>query len=370
MLQQNDSDISDQRRGLPLGILPGMPLTALAPMQDITDQPFMALISEFGNPDYYFTEYFRVHSSSHLEKHILRAITENMTGRPVFAQLIGESIPDLLRTVQLLQHYPIAGIDLNLGCPAPRVYRKNVGGGLLRDLATLDQILGALRQNILGLFTVKMRLGFDSTEHFPALLKLLKTHQVDLLSLHGRTVKELYRGAVHYEYIRQAVTELDCPVLANGNISSADQASQVLEQTQAAGVMVGRAAIRNPWIFEQIRQKLTGQPLRIITLGQVHGYITQLYERTYPRPSVNRHELTEISTASERGHIQRMKKYLNFIAQSVDPAGAFLHEIRRVQTKTQFWEICQHHLLDHADTPFALEPYPNVIARPSCEDTA
>ena len=366
MQQEMGSNISSPscERGLPLGLLPNLPLTALAPMQDITDQSFMSLISEFGNPDYYFTEYFRVHSSSHLEKHILRAITANHTGRPIFAQLIGESIPDLCRTVALLQHYPIAGIDLNLGCPAPRVYRKNVGGGLLRDLKTLDQILGALRQNISGLFTVKMRLGFDSTEHFPALLQLLKKHQVDLLSLHGRTVKELYRGAVHYEYIRQAVNYLDCPVLANGNISSADQASRVLAQTQAAGVMVGRAAIRNPWIFQQIRQKLTGQPLTVITLAQVHEYIRRLYEYTYPKPTLDQ---PHTNSATERGHIQRMKKYLNFIAQSVDPAGAFLYDMRRAQTAPQFWEICQQHLLTTPETPFALEPYPNVIARPSCE---
>lgn len=354
---------------LPLAILPDQPLTALAPMQDITDQPFMQLISEFGSPDYYFTEYFRVHSSSHLEKHILRAITDHQTNRPIFAQLIGESIPDLLRTVELLRPYPIAGIDLNLGCPAPRVYRKNVGGGLLRDLSTLNQILGSLRQHITGLFTVKMRLGFDSTDHFPALLELLQTHQIDLLSLHGRTVKELYRGPVHYAYIRQAVTYLDCPVFANGNITSADRAMEVLTETQAAGVMVGRAAIRNPWIFQQIRQKLTGQPLSEINLGQVYDYITQLYQRTYPvnKPPMTLPEPT-VNLATVRGHIQRMKKYLNFIAQSVDPAGAFLYDIRRTQTPEDFWEVCQRHLLTEPETPFALEPYPDVIARPSCED--
>jgi tRNA-dihydrouridine synthase B len=102
-------------------------LTALAPMQDVTDISFMQTIASCGCPDYFFTEYFRVHESSRLEKHILRSIVENDTGAPVFAQLLGESIPDLVRNAKLLSTYPIAGVDLNLGCPAPKVYRKNVG---------------------------------------------------------------------------------------------------------------------------------------------------------------------------------------------------------------------------------------------------
>ena len=139
---------------------PGLPLTALAPMQDVTDLAFMQRHRPLrARPTYFFTEFFRVHAQSRPEKHILRSITENATGRPVFAQLIGESVPDILRTVRELLAYPVAGIDLNLGCPAPKIYRKNVGGGLLRDPARIDEILGALRAAVPGLLTVKMRVG-------------------------------------------------------------------------------------------------------------------------------------------------------------------------------------------------------------------
>ncbi len=102
-------------------------------MQDVTDLAFMRVVAAYGPPDYFFTEFFRVHAQSRPERHILRSIDENDTGRPVFAQLIGEDIPHMLRTVEALARHPIAGIDLNLGCPAPKVYKKNVGGGLLRD---------------------------------------------------------------------------------------------------------------------------------------------------------------------------------------------------------------------------------------------
>ncbi|MDP2137052.1 MAG: tRNA-dihydrouridine synthase, partial [Candidatus Didemnitutus sp.] len=139
-------------RTLPGLIEPG-PITALAPMQDVTDLPFMRLVAHFGAPDYFFTEFFRVHGQSRPEKHILRSIVENQTGRPVFAQLIGEQIPDMVRTVRELLHHPIAGIDLNMGCPAPKIYKKNCGGGLLRDPQKIDSLLGALRDAVPGRFT-------------------------------------------------------------------------------------------------------------------------------------------------------------------------------------------------------------------------
>src|SRR5688572_33365329 len=114
------------------------PVLALAPMQDVTDLPFWQLMTKYGGADVYYTEYFRVHATSNLEKYILRSITENPTGRPAIAQMIGNDIPALVRTARELQQYPIVAVDLNLGCPAPVVYRKCAGGGLLRDLPKVD----------------------------------------------------------------------------------------------------------------------------------------------------------------------------------------------------------------------------------------
>ena len=121
---------------------------ALAPMQDVTDLAFWKLTADYGGADLYFTEYFRVHSTSNLERWILRSITENPTGRPVIAQMIGNDIPSLARTARELQQYPVVALDLNLGCPAPVVYRKCAGGGLLREPQRVDSILGALREQV------------------------------------------------------------------------------------------------------------------------------------------------------------------------------------------------------------------------------
>ena len=228
------------------------PLLTLAPMQDVTNGAFWSLVHRYGGADVYWTEYFRVHESSTPERHIVDSLLNHGTGRPVFAQLIGEDLTHLKRTVDELLRLPVAGIDLNLGCPAPKVYKKNVGGGLLRDAARVDAILGTLRAAVPGRFTVKMRIGFEDTAHFDRLLDLMNAHRVDLLSVHGRTVKEMYRGEVHYDFIAHAVAQVRCPVLANGNIVSAARAADVLATTRAAGVMIGRHAIRNPWIFRQI----------------------------------------------------------------------------------------------------------------------
>jgi len=343
---------------LPSPLAAGLPLTALAPMQDVTDLAFMRVIAHYGAPDYFFTEFFRVHSQSRPEKHILRSIDENTTGRPVFAQLIGENLPDLARTVEELLRHPVAGIDLNLGCPAPKVYKKNVGGGLLRDPDKIDQILGCLRAAVPGLLTVKMRLGFDDTTHFDRVLDLINTHRIDLLSVHGRTVKEMYRSEVHYDFIARAVARVRCPVLANGNLTSVAKAASVLASTRAAGVMVGRHAIRNPWIFRQCREHFSGQPVLRVTLADVRDYIERLYRAT---------QLPEVP---ELAHIAKMKKYLNFVGQSVDPAGAFLHAMRRAETEADLFSVCDQHLLADPTREFSPEPYPGVIARPNCETPA
>jgi tRNA-dihydrouridine synthase B len=324
-------------------------------MQDVTDLPFMRVMAHYGAPDYFFTEFFRVHGQSRPEKHILRSITENRTGRPVFAQLIGEHVPDMVRTVKELLRYPIAGIDLNMGCPAPKIYKKNVGGGLLRDPAKIDELIGSIRDAVPGLFTVKMRIGFDSTDNYQRVLDLINKHGVDLLSVHGRTVKEGYRSEVHYDFIAHAARSVRCPVLANGNITSADKASVVLAQTGAAGVMMGRHAIRNPWIFRQTREKLSGLAVTPITLGDVREYIERLYRET------------QVPGVPEAAHVAKMKKYLNFVGQSVDAEGLFLHAMRRATTEAELFAVCDGHLLAEPARSFASEPYPGIIARPNCE---
>jgi tRNA-dihydrouridine synthase len=312
-------------------------------MQDVTDLAFWNLLTRYGGADVYFTEYFRVHSSSNLDWHILKSITENPTGRPVVAQMIGNDIPSLVRTARELQEYPIAAVDLNLGCPAPVVYRKCAGGGLLRTPNQVDAILGALRDVVKIKFSVKTRLGFDSCDVFSDLLPIFARHSLDLLTVHGRTVKEMYRSDVHYDFIARAVAELPCPVLANGNVYSAQKAQEVLTLTGARGLMIGRGAIRNPWLFQQIRQYQQGEPIILPTGREVLDYVSELFSAVCS-PDV-----------SENSQVQRMKKYMNYLGIGVEPGGQFLHRIRRVTSRDAFFQTCTE-FLDH-DQPMPLEPF-------------
>lgn len=323
-------------------------LLALAPMQDVTTRVFWQLMSRYSGADVYFTEYFRVHADSRLDREILASITRNPTGRPVVAQMIGNDIPSLVRTARELRQHPVAAIDLNLGCPAPIVYRKCAGGGLLRDLPLVDAILGALRDAIPGRFTVKTRIGFDDERTFDALLPMFGKHSIDLLTVHGRTVTQMYRDGVRYDLIGRAAAALACPVLANGNVSSATVAGDILRVTRARGLMIGRGAIRNPWIFGQIRALQRGETPFLPRGRDVLEYVNAL------------HEFVPESGTPELARINRLKKYLNFIGEGVGPAGAFLHAIRRASTEEGFFRICREHL-DH-DEPMPLEP---AVAMPA-----
>jgi tRNA-dihydrouridine synthase B len=316
------------------------PVLALAPMQEVTDLAFWTLVHAYGGADVYWTEYFRVHSTSTPEKKIVDAIIRNTTGRPVIAQMIGNDIPELVRTAKFLQQLPVAAIDLNLGCPAPIVYRKCAGGGLLREPERIDAILGALRDAVSIKFTVKTRLGFASEDEFDRLLSIFAKHSLDALTVHARTVAQMYRLPVHYDRIRQAAETMPCPVIANGHVYSAAQAQELLSRTGARGLMIGRGVIRSPWLFSQIRQQLRGEAVTEPTGRDVAGYIRALWDT---QASVHRTEQVQCS---------RMKKFLNFLGEGVP--GSFRHQIHRTQTAEDFHRVCRE-FLDH-DQPMAMLP--------------
>jgi tRNA-dihydrouridine synthase len=316
----------------------------LAPMQDVTDLPFMRLVAKYGGPDVFVTEYFRVHVDSKLEADIVRSVTENGTGIPVMAQMIGEDVASLVRTAKQLQDLPIAGVDINFGCPAPVVCRKDAGGGLLRYPERIDRILGSLREAVRTRFTVKCRLGYESPDEFERLLSIFQKHALDGLTIHARTVKDGYRTAVKPEWVASAVHAMRCAVVANGNVVDVPTALAWQERTGAAGLMIGRGAIRNPWLFSQLKAHWEGSPGPSPCGRDVLEWVTAIYEAT---------------AAFERKfvpskHVAKMKKYLCYISQGVDPNGQFEFRIRRVTEPTEFFAICREYL-DHT-RPVAAAP--------------
>jgi tRNA-dihydrouridine synthase len=164
-------------------------------------------------------------------------------------------------------------------------------------------------------------------------------------------VKEMYHSEVRYEYIARAVAEVPCHVLANGDVDSAAKARQVLALTGARGLMIGRGAIRNPWLFAQFRQAQRGERLTLPRGRDVLNYVRALYEAVCS-PAVR-----------ESAQVQKMKKYMNYLGVGAEPSGQFLHQIRRVMTKADFFRVCEEYLAH--DEEMRLEPF--RAESPSCK---
>jgi tRNA-dihydrouridine synthase len=183
----------------------------------------------------------------------------------------------------------------------------------------------------------------------------------------------MYRPGVRYDLIAQAAHELRCPVLANGNVFSAIQAQELMAETGVCGLMIGRGAIRNPWLFDQIRAQFRGEKIKLPTGRDVLAYVHELWENEITPacvaeaivPKSPPHSLTtgnQILTGGtparrrpgvpESAQVQRMKKFMNFIGDGVGEQ--FLHDIRRVTTTADFFRVCENYL-DHAE-PMTLEP--------------
>ncbi len=329
----------------------------LAPMQDITDAGFMEIVASYGAPDFFMAEYFRVHEYFYLGPYVLEAVLSRPAGRKVAAQFIGEDEYYICKAIEALsEHSQIDMLDLNIGCPAPKIYRKNVGGGLLRDPKKIASILKTMRANWGKTLSAKMRLGFENSDNFAELLKVVVDEGVDFVTVHGRTVRQLYRGLPDYEKIAFASENVSVPVIANGDIDNPQKAEFFRDCTKCAGIMSGRHVVRNPWLFRQIKERLAGKDVFEPTLQDVRGYADKLWQnicRYAPR----------IKYADSR-----LKKFLNFVGVGVDSEGVFLHEMRRAQGISELMDICDKHLLGaNASKKFNCAGYENLCSRPNHE---
>ncbi len=275
-------------------------LLVLAPMQDVTDPAFMRTLARVGSlPDLFVTPYFRsTPTTCALAEQNLRCIEGNETGVPIEAQLAGNDAAALVRDARHLLTLPVCGINLNAGCPSPLVNRHGAGAGLLREPDNFRAVLQALRHAVPGgKFSVKCRLGWAEDTEFEALLALLAEAQPDMLTVHARTRKDLYGGTPRFEHVSRAVRTMSCPVLANGDLQTPEQVLRCLEDTGAAGVMIGRGAVRNPFIFRQLRGGAAP------TRAEMREYYRILVEET---------GRILFGIRTEKGHCNRMKKYLAF----------------------------------------------------------
>ena len=227
----------------------------------------------------------------------MACIMENPTSLPVWAQLVGSESAALLRDARELLRLPVAGINLNVGCPSPLVNRHGAGAGLLRDLPRLRELCLALREAVpAGQFSIKCRLGWAGAEEFPAVLDVLAEAQPDMLMVHARTRKALYGGVPLWPAVAEAVGRMHCPVLANGDINTPQLAAACEQAVHPAGYMCGRGVVRNPFLFRQLRGGAAP------SAKELHLYYTTLLEETG----------RTLRNYTPAGHCNRMKKYLAY----------------------------------------------------------
>lgn len=275
-------------------------ILALAPMQDVTDLAFMRTLSRIGSlPDMLITPYFRSTATTcAMGDENLRCIRENETGLPIHAQLAGSDAAALVRDAAALLQLPVAGINLNAGCPSPLVNRHGAGAALLRDKENFREILLRLRDAVPeGKFSVKCRIGWSSPAELEGILPLVAEARPDLAIFHLRTRADLYTSKLRWDLGPSIVQALPCPVLLNGSIDSTAMAQRALEETSCAGLMLGRAAVRNPYLFRMLR-------------GGAHASREEMcnyYNTLIDETGSILHE-----NATQAAHCNRMKKYLAF----------------------------------------------------------
>ncbi|PHO08680.1 tRNA dihydrouridine synthase DusB [Malaciobacter canalis] len=229
------------------------PLMVLAPLAGYTDLPFRRVVKKFG-ADLTISEMISSNALVYKSEKTLKMIEKSPTEDPYFVQIAGNK-PELVRdAVEILNDIDgIDGIDLNCGCPAPKVFNHGSGSNLLGDLKKLEEILSTVKKyNKKRYTTAKVRLGVN--EKIPVEIgKVVEACGVDFVSVHGRTRAGKYKAPVDYDAIKAMKDAINIPVIANGDIKDYNKAKEVLSYTNADGLMIGRGAIGKPWVFYQLK---------------------------------------------------------------------------------------------------------------------
>jgi tRNA-dihydrouridine synthase B len=231
-------------------------LVALAPLAGYTDLPFRTLAKEFG-ADLTYSEMISSNALIHHSDRTYKMIEKSPLESPYIVQIAGSDIEVIKKAVLILNDIEgIDGIDLNCGCPVPKIVSQNAGSSLLQDLDHMSKIIETIKTNSNKSYTsVKSRLGFNE-KIAPDIAKACESAGADFITFHGRTRAGKYKAPIDYTPIKEAKEAVNIPVIANGDITSLEIVNHVREYTNCDGIMIGRGAVGNPWIFYQVKNNL------------------------------------------------------------------------------------------------------------------
>ncbi|MGZ5431859.1 MAG: tRNA dihydrouridine synthase DusB, partial [Thermoanaerobaculia bacterium] len=232
----------------------------LAPMAEVTDTYYRSLIKEPGGVGLVVSEFISAEGLTRKNdrSHQMLAFHENE--RPVAIQIYGGDPERMDDAAAIVEQQGVDIVDVNMGCPVKKVVNNGAGSALLKDFDKAARVVEKIKAAVTIPVTVKVRKGWESDDVIP-LLKRFEEIGVAAIAIHGRTRKESYTGASDWAYIADVKKELNIPVWGNGDVKTPEDAVRMFEQTKVDGVMIGRAALHNPFIFRDIQAHMNGEPV-------------------------------------------------------------------------------------------------------------
>ena len=270
----------------------------LAPMAGITDLPFRLLCKEQG-AGLLYTEMVSAKAISYHNRNTVSLMETDPKEHPVALQLFG-SEPELMGEVaKSIEDQPFDILDINMGCPVPKVVNNGEGSALLKDPALIREIIKAVSGAVRKPVTAKMRIGFEGADVDPVeIARIMEDAGAAAIAVHGRTRQQYYSGRADWETIRRIKEAVSVPVIGNGDVDSPEKAEAMFRETGCDAVMIGRAVRGNPWIFREMNHYFgTGELLPGPSLEEL-------------KEEILRHARMQIEKKGEYTGIREMRKHV------------------------------------------------------------
>lgn len=234
----------------------------LAPLAGVTDIAFRGLCKEKGCGLVY-TEMISAKALDYNNENTKEMLRFSKDEVPIAVQIFGHEPEVMGRICDYFNHAKeICLIDINMGCPAPKIVKNGEGAALMKNPKLASEIVKAVKASTDKPVTVKFRKGYDESNiNAVEFAKILEKSGADCITIHGRTRQQMYEGEADWEIIKRVKESVSIPVIGNGDVFSTEDAERIVEVTNCDGIMIGRGALGNPWIFNQIQQKLNGEPI-------------------------------------------------------------------------------------------------------------